>query len=155
MKKLFLILAAAAVLFSCGHVMTVEEQTVSYVNKIMEAGNAGKHADVEKLAAEMGKWMQGLSQEEQAKAEKAMFKALFGVALGEEAKHEKDAFDQAADYARDAYNTAAEYLGKAYDKAAEYAGSAAEYTKGAYDKAVEVAEEAYEAIESIDLSELF
>lgn len=155
MKKLFLILAAAALLFSCGHVMTVEEQTVSYVNKIMEAGNAGKHEDVEKLAAEMGKWMQGLSQEEQAKAEKAMFEALFGVALGGEVKHEKDAFDHAADYARDAYNTAAEYLGKAYDKAAEYAGSAAEYAKGAYDKAAEVAEEAYETIESIDLSELF
>lgn len=148
MKKLFLILAAAAVLFSCGHVMTVEEQTVSYVNKIMEAGKTGQPEEVEMLAVEMGKWMQSLSPEDQAKAEKAMFEALFGVALGGEVKHEKDAFDHAADYARDAYNTAAEFLDNAYDKAAEY-------TKGAYDKAVEVAEEAYETIESIDLSELF
>ncbi len=148
MKKLFLILAAAAVLFSCGHVMTVEEQTLSYVNKIMEAGKTGQPEEVEMLAVEMGKWMQSLSPEDQAKAEKAMFEALFGVALGGEVKHEKDAFDHAADYARDAYNTAAEFLDNAYDKAAEY-------TKGAYDKAVEVAEEAYETIESIDLSELF
>ncbi len=83
MKKLFLILAASAVLFACGggnkKAQTVEEKAVEYTKKVMELEESGDYVKLMELAEEMQKWAEGLTPEEQERAEEAIMKYMEGV----------------------------------------------------------------------------
>ena len=93
MKKLFLILAASAVLFACGggnqkakssaaeenKAPTVEEKAVEYTKKVMELEESGDYVKLMELADEMQKWAEGLTPEEQERADKAIMKYMEGV----------------------------------------------------------------------------
>ena len=82
MKKLFLILAASAVLFACGgnkKAQTVEEKAVEYTKKVMELEESGDYVKLMELAEEMQKWAEGLTPEEQERAEEAIKKYMEGV----------------------------------------------------------------------------
>ena len=83
MKKLFLILAASAVLFACGggnkKAQTVEEKAVEYTKKVMELEESGDYVKLMELADEMKKWAEGLTPEEQERAEEAIKKYMEGV----------------------------------------------------------------------------
>lgn len=93
MKKLFLILAASAVLFACGggnqkakssdaeenKVPTIEEKAVEYTKKAMELEESGDYVKLKELGAEMLKWAEGLTPEEQERAEEAIMKYMEGV----------------------------------------------------------------------------
>lgn len=93
MKKLFLILAASAVLFACGggnqkakssdaeenKVPTIEEKAVEYTKKAKELEESGDYVKLKELGAEMLKWAEGLTPEEQERAEEAIMKYMEGV----------------------------------------------------------------------------
>lgn len=93
MKKLFLILAASAVLFACGggnqkakssgaeenKVPTIEEKAVEYTKKAMELEESGDYVKLMELGDEMQKWAEGLTPEEQERAEEAIMKYMEGV----------------------------------------------------------------------------
>lgn len=80
MKKLFLILAASAVLFACGggnkKAQTVEEKAVEYTKQAMELEESGDYVKLMELGNEMQKWAEGLTPEEQERAEKAIMKYM-------------------------------------------------------------------------------
>lgn len=87
MKKLFLILAATVVLFACGNgskkkALTVEEQAVAYYERMMNAD--GDWDKMDALMEEIEKWYEGLSEEDQEKADAAMEKAMYADFEGEE-----------------------------------------------------------------------
>ena len=86
MKKLFLILAATVVLFACGNgskkAMTVEEQAVAYYEQMMNAD--GDWDKMDALMEEIEKWYDGLSEEDQEKANAAMEKAMYADLEGDE-----------------------------------------------------------------------
>ena len=87
MKKLFLILAATVVLFACGNgskkkALTVEEQAVAYYEQMMNAD--GDWDKMEALMEEIEKWYDGLSEEDQEKADAAMEKAMYADFEGED-----------------------------------------------------------------------
>lgn len=101
MKKLFLILAASAVLFACGggnqkakssvaeeneapiveenKVPTIEEKAVEYTKQIMELEESGDYEKLMELAEEMEAWAKGLTPEEQERANEAILKYMEGV----------------------------------------------------------------------------
>lgn len=74
MKKLFLLLAIAGVMASCGgeEKKSVEEQVKAYVNEMEAAVEAGDQEKFEKITEEMEAWYEGLSDADQAAAKKVM-----------------------------------------------------------------------------------
>lgn len=128
MKKLFMILAASAVLFACGgngnnnsnkaekgentestentgktqkaKKQTVEEKAVSYAEQFMKAMNAGDMAKAEKIMAEMEAWGETLTPAEQMRAEEAQERYLYGSgALDDEYGYEEYGEEDYGDYA--------------------------------------------------------
>ena len=123
MKKLFMILAASAVLFACGgngngnnnsnnaekgadtektqkaKKQTVEEKAVSYAEQFMKAMNAGDMAKAEKIMAEMEAWGETLTPAEQRRAEEAQERYLYGSgALDDEYGYEEYGEEDYGDY---------------------------------------------------------
>lgn len=110
MKKLFLILAASAVLFACGggnqkakssdaeenKVPTIEEKAVEYTKKAMELEESGDYVKLKELGAEMLKWAEGLTPEEQERAEEAIMKYMEGV--DPEFADDKEYYDDDEEY---------------------------------------------------------
>jgi len=87
MKKLFLILAATVVLFACSNgskkkALTVEEQAVAYYEQMMNAD--GDWDKMDALMEEIEKWYDGLSEEDQEKANAAMEKAMYADLEGDD-----------------------------------------------------------------------
>lgn len=104
MKKLFLILAATVVLFACGNgskkkALTVEEQAVAYYEQMMNAD--GDWDKMEALMEEIGKWYDGLSEEDQEKADAAMEKAIYGDFEGDDEDWYSDEEDEDDDWYSD------------------------------------------------------
>ena len=113
MKKLFLILAASAVLFACGggnqkakssvaeenKVPTIEEKAVEYTKKVMELEESGDYVKLMELADEMQKWAEGLTPEEQERAEEAIMKYMEGV--DPEFADDKEYYDDDEEYYED------------------------------------------------------
>ena len=164
-----MILAAVAVLASCGSSSSPADQAVSYAKQIEKAMVDQDFETLMKVYDEMQEWQAGLSEEESKEAEEAFTKYMMGSKVGEEMMGDEDFLDTAADYAVDAYETASEYTKKAYDVASEYAVDAydvaseyaveaydvaSEYAKDAYDVASEYAKEAYKEAEDL-LEDLF
>lgn len=154
MKKLFLILAASALLFACGgnsktKKLTVEEQAVEYAKQLIEAEESGDYDACVELEASMVEWAESLSAEDQEKAERALIKYLLDLEVSEyddeDDYYDDEDEDWIEDYVEDAYDTAAEYAKDAYDTAAEYAkdayDTASEYAKDVYDSASDYVDE--------------
>ena len=104
MKKLFLILAATVVLFACGNgskkkALTVEEQAVAYYEQMMNAD--GDWDKMEALMEEIGKWYDGLSEEDQEKADAAIEKAIYGDSEGDDEDWYSDEEDEDDDWYAD------------------------------------------------------
>ena len=137
MKKILMIIAAVAVLASCGSSSSPADQAVSYAKQIEKAMADQDYEALMKVQSEMQEWQSGLSEEELKEAEAAFTKYMLGSELGEE-----DFLDTASEYAVDAYDVASEYAKDAYDVASEYA-------KDAYDVASEYAEDAYDKAEEL------
>ena len=74
MKKLFLLLAIAGVMASCGgeEKKSVEEQAKAYINEMKAAAEAGDQEKFEKIAEESQAWYDGLSDADKAAADKVM-----------------------------------------------------------------------------------
>ena len=153
MKKILMIIAAVAVLASCGSSSSPADQAVSYAKQIEKAMADQDYEALMKVQSEMLEWQSGLSEEELKEAEAAFTKYMLGSELGEELMGDEDFLDTASEYAVDAYDVASEYAEEAYDKASEYAKDAydvaSEYAKDAYDVASEYAEEAYDKAEEL------
>jgi hypothetical protein len=127
MKKLFMILAASAVLFACGgngnnnsnkaekgententgktkkaekaKKQTVEGKAVSYAKQIMKAIEAGDMDKAEKIMADMEAWGETLTPAEQRRAEEAQEKYLYGSgALDDEYGYEEYGEEDYGDY---------------------------------------------------------
>jgi hypothetical protein len=158
MKKILMILAAVAVLASCGSSSSPADQAVSYAKQIEKAMADQDFETLMKVYGEMQEWQAGLSEEEFKEAEAAFSKYMLNSEVGEEMMDDEDFLDIAADYAVDAYETASEYAKDAYDVASEYAVEAydvaSEYAKDAYDVASEYAKDAYKEAEDL-LEDLF
>lgn len=104
MKKLFLILAATVVLFACGNgskkkALTVEEQAVAYYEQMMNAD--GDWDKMDALMEEIEKWYEGLSEEDQEKADAAMEKAMYADFEGDEDDWYSDEEDEDDDWYAD------------------------------------------------------
>ena len=83
MKKILVLIAALSLLVACGgnsekKAMTVEEKTVYYLDQLNEAEENGNMAAFEKYYVEMEEWYEGLSVEDQAKADAAAEKYMLG-----------------------------------------------------------------------------
>lgn len=51
---------------------TVEQKAVSYMEQLLKAEQAGDEAKIEKLESELEAWAEGLSDEDEAKAQAAV-----------------------------------------------------------------------------------
>lgn len=75
MKKIMILVAALGILVACGgnskEKQTVEQTAVEYNERAFKAVEAGDFEELGKIAEEHDKWMESLSEEDQAKAEKA------------------------------------------------------------------------------------
>lgn len=78
MKKIIIAAIAFSMLVACGgngngneKKVTVEDQAIEYSEKLLKAMEAGDFDKIEKLEAEMEKWYESLSEEDQEKADDA------------------------------------------------------------------------------------
>ena len=160
-----MIIAAVALLASCGSSSSPADQAVSYAKQIEEAMVDQDYEALMKVYGAMQEWQAGLSEEELKEAEEAFTKYMMGSkVMGDEnfldtaADYAVDAYETASEYAKDAYDVASEYAVEAYDVASEYAVEAydvaSEYAKEAYDVASEYAKDAYKEAEDL-LEDLF
>lgn len=78
MKKIIIAAIALAMFVACGgngngneKKVTVEDQAIEYSEQMLKAMEAGDFDKMEKLEAEMEKWYESLSEEDQEKADDA------------------------------------------------------------------------------------
>lgn len=117
MKKIFIIaLAALSMSFVSCTKKTVEEQAKEYAEQMMEAEKAGDKEKAAKISAEMEKWAEGLSEEDQQKAGMAILSVAFGNMdmsdLGSDA-------EEAVEEAEESVDEAVEAVEEAVEEAAE------------------------------------
>lgn len=72
MKKIFVIALAALSMCFVSCKKNVEDQAKDYVDQMMEVLKSGDEEKGEAIEAEYQKWMESLSEEDQAKAKKVM-----------------------------------------------------------------------------------
>lgn len=160
MKKLFLIMAASAVLLSCSGQGATEKKCIRYLDAYYNAVKAGNLERADEFEEDYEDWYDKLSVEEQLKADKAFEKwyEKHGEALekAEDAAYGKayrNALRALGSQASDLYDDASEYAEEVYDFASEYAediyDSASEYAEDVYDSASELAEDLLEDLEDL------
>ena len=78
MKKIIIAAIALAMFVACGgngngneKKVTVEDQAIEYSEQMLKAMEAGDFDKMEKLEAEMEKWYESLSEEDQEKSDDA------------------------------------------------------------------------------------
>ena len=150
MKKIFVIaLAALSMSFVSCTKKSVEEQAKEYAKQMMEADDMDKAV---KVNAEMQKWLEGLSEEDQLKASKAFLEVSNDMGMSKLESAVEEAGDEASAAIQDAAGEVASGIEEAAQKvqgaANEAAQQAQDAAKEAADAAVQQARDA--ATQAVD-----
>ncbi|MCQ2222320.1 MAG: hypothetical protein MJZ35_00875 [Bacteroidaceae bacterium] len=139
MKKIFVIALAALSMCFVSCKKNVEDQAKDYVDQMMEVLKSGDEEKGEAIEAEYQKWMESLSEEDQAKAKKVMEDEMMkhlpellgamGGAMGE--------LEDAAEELKDVTTDGADEISSALEEA----GSALEDAASQLEDAVKEANE--------------
>ena len=98
MKKILALIAALGLIMACGgnsgnsgkSKMTVEEKAIDYLEQVSEANENYDYETLEKVYKEMEVWYNGLSEEDQAKADAAAEKYMLGEYGDDEEYYDAD-----------------------------------------------------------------
>lgn len=99
MKKILLFVAAAVLIVACGG-SSVEDKVVDYLQKIENASDVRDLKTAKKLYEEMSNWLQGLSIEDQQKAQKAAMEYMASKGYDYDFDYDSD-YDSYTDYDED------------------------------------------------------